>query len=201
MGLTISNRFAEMLGGDITVIRTEMGVGSTFRVSIATGPLEGITMLDDPMSATAVADASGGGRCIFPSNLGGLRILLVEDGPDNQRLISFILKKAGAEVETEENGKLALDAALASRDKGDPFDVILMDMQMPLMDGYEATRQLRAKGYTGTIIALTAHAMSGQRVKCLDAGCDDFASKPIDRVKLVEMIRRRLVPTEAAAHI
>ena len=84
---------------------------------------------------------------------------------NNQRLIAFFLKKAGAEVTIEENGKLALDTMLAARDEGNPFDCILMDIQMPVMDGYEATGRLRQEGYTGPIIALTAHAMAGDREK------------------------------------
>ncbi len=88
-----------------------------------------------------------------------------------------------------DNGKLALDDALVARDRGSPFDVILMDMQMPVMDGYEAAGQLRQAGYTGPIIALTAHAMASDRQKCIDAGCDDYASKPIDRIQLIATIR------------
>ncbi|GAG49203.1 unnamed protein product, partial [marine sediment metagenome] len=123
---------------------------------------------------------------------------LAEDGPDNQRLIAHVLKKAGAEVTVKENGKLAAEAALAARDEGRPFDVILMDMQMPVMDGYQATGLLREKGYTEPIIALTAHTMANDRQKCLDAGCDDYTSKPINRKKLIEMIRRYLNSPVAA---
>ncbi len=189
LGLTISKHFAESLGGDLTVTATEMGVGTTFRATVATGSLDGVKMLDDPMSATAVIDIPTTSPRVQRTDLQGVRILFAEDGPDNQRLISFVLKKAGADVTIEENGKLALDAALAARDAGNPFDVILMDMQMPTMDGYEATGQLRRKDYTGPIIALTAHAMAGDREQCMKAGCDDYATKPIDRAKLIALIK------------
>ena len=87
-----------------------------------------------------------------------------------------------------ENGQVALTSALAADQDGKPFDVILMDMQMPIRDGYSATTELRRKGYRGTVIALTAHAMSEDRDKCLRAGCDDYATKPIDRPRLLNMI-------------
>ncbi len=91
-----------------------------------------------------------------------------------------------------ENGLIAHDKALAAQDEGNPFDVILMDMQMPIMDGYTATGQLRAANYTGPIIALTAHAMTGDNEKCREAGCDEYATKPIDRAKLFATIAQFL---------
>ena len=116
------------------------------------------------------------------------RVLLAEDGPEIQRLIGFLLKKAGANVVVVGNGQLAVEQASVAWEQGQPFDVILMDMQMPVMDGYIATRQLRELGYTGPIIALTAHAMAEDRQRCLDAGCDDYATKPIERQKLLATV-------------
>src|SRR6185369_16249133 len=117
-------------------------------------------------------------------------VLLAEDGDDNRVLIGYYLKEVGLEVVAVENGMLARDRALEAAQKVEPFDLVLMDMQMPEVDGYEATRQLRAAGYHRPIIALTAHAMGGDREKCLAAGCDDFAVKPIEWEKLLTVLRR-----------
>jgi CheY-like chemotaxis protein/HPt (histidine-containing phosphotransfer) domain-containing protein len=116
------------------------------------------------------------------------KVLLAEDGIDNQLLISTHLTRAGARVTVAENGRIANDMAMAALLAGDPFDVILMDMQMPEMDGYAATSELRRKGYKAPIVALTAHAMAGDRERCIGAGCTDYLTKPISRTKLVEAV-------------
>ena len=119
------------------------------------------------------------------------RILLVEDGFDNQRLIAHVLRKAGAEVSVAENGQVAVDLALAATPAGSSFDIILMDIQMPVMDGYEATKRLRCVGCVTPIIALTANSMAGHRQKCLDAGCDDYMTKPFDCALLLQRLMQR----------
>ncbi|MGC4005662.1 MAG: response regulator [Pirellulales bacterium] len=127
------------------------------------------------------------------------RILLAEDGPDNQRLISYVLQRAGAEIVVADNGWIALNVAREAMQRGEPFDCVLMDVQMPVMDGFQATQELRRERYRGPILALTANAMSNDRKLCLDAGCDDYATKPIERRKLLEMIERHVVAARAAS--
>lgn len=102
--------------------------------------------------------------------------------------MAVLLRKAGAKVTVVENGQAAVELALAAKEQGRPFDVILMDIQMPVLDGFGATRHLRAAGYTGAIIALTARAMTDDRQKCLDAGCDDYLSKPLNRKTLIDAV-------------
>ncbi|MGB0716753.1 MAG: response regulator [Phycisphaerae bacterium] len=116
------------------------------------------------------------------------KILYVEDAIDNQRLVTLILTRAGIEVTIAENGQIGVEKALDGEADG-RFDVVLMDMQMPVMDGYEATRRLRETGFTKPIIAITAHAMSGDREKCISVGCDDYITKPVDRKLLIDMIQ------------
>ncbi len=199
LGLTISKRLAQLLGGDVSLVQTSPGKGSRFRITVATGPLDGVGMLTDPHAAAAfVPEEMTLAADSDTEPLAGRRILLAEDGPDNQRLIAHFLRKAGAEVTLAQDGKQALDAALLARRRRAPFDVILMDMQMPVMDGYTATRQLRERDYSGAVIALTAHAMGQDRQKCLAAGCDDHAPKPVKRQELIEVVRRYL-PARAEA--
>jgi PAS domain S-box-containing protein len=186
LGLAISRRLAGMLGGDIHVESTA-GQGSVFRLIVAIGKSTEARS-ETPKAVTPSSKPTSGEPL-------DCRILLAEDGLDNQRLISLVLTKAGAEVTVVEDGKAAVEKALESRAAGaaaDGFDLIVMDMQMPIMDGYQATRILRERGYTAPIIALTAHAMAGDRQKCLDAGCNGYAVKPIDRPELISLIREQV---------
>jgi PAS domain S-box-containing protein len=198
LGLTISKRLASMLGGDLTV-ESEFGRGSTFRLRVVVGTSDGVRMIERPDDEITVEKAVLEESNVGPNKPLNCHILLAEDGVDNQTLISFVLKKAGAKVTIAENGQIAADLALRAHKEGRPFEVILMDIQMPVLDGYGATRLLRERGYSGAIIALTANAMSGDRERCIAAGCDDYAAKPINRVKLVEAIRKQLTSTESPA--
>ncbi|MEK6701909.1 MAG: ATP-binding protein [Planctomycetota bacterium] len=187
LGLSISRQLAEKMGGTLLVDSTP-GQGSTFTFQLPTGPVDHSRLLHSPppSAATEVA-APGPARVMIP-----YRILLAEDGPDNQRLIAFHLRRAGATVEIAENGRIAVERTLAAQLTLTPFDLILMDMQMPELDGYGATSELRAKGLTIPILALTAHAMAEDRLKCLSAGCSDFLTKPIDPKTLVLNCQRWL---------
>jgi signal transduction histidine kinase/ActR/RegA family two-component response regulator len=191
LGLTISRRLAVMLGGDVVVIRSEPGNGTHFRFTLTAGDLEGVHLVPlKKVDRSPLKIASlGQGNPPLPNNgleIQGIRVLLAEDGQDNQRLITFHLKKAGAVVEVVENGRLAVEAIESRHDQ---FDVVLMDMQMPELDGYSATQYLRQQGYLLPIIALTAHAMEGDREKCTAAGCTDYSTKPINKSELLGLIR------------
>ena len=184
LGLAISQRLARMLGGDITVTSVP-GQGSTFRVTVDPGPLSGAKMMTDPAAEAIVTPAN-------PADLTGLRLLLAEDVPANQLMFTMILQRLGATVTAVGDGRAAIDAFHAAADADEPFDLVLMDMQMPGVDGYQATAQLRAAGVQTPIIALTAHARDSDRTACLAIGCSDFLSKPLDPAKLVGTIHKHL---------
>ncbi|MBM4335184.1 MAG: response regulator [Deltaproteobacteria bacterium] len=185
LGLGLSRKLARMLGGDVDV-SSELGLGSRFSLRVPCGDLASVRVLP----AASVGEFAVLERApVAPTTtrLSG-RVLLVEDGPDNQRLISAILRRAGLEVELASDGAAGCELALHSLACGDSYDVILMDMQMPVLDGYAAVKRLRSAGYRGAILALTAHAMSGDRERCLAIGCDDYASKPIRREALLQQL-------------
>ncbi len=174
------------LGGDITV-QSELGTGSCFSLTIDVGDLSGTEMLASPPSG-----GSGGSQQATSAvraaneniNLSGVRILLAEDGLVNQKLIAALLTQAGADsVDLAENGSIAIRKTEAC-----DYDVILMDMQMPVLDGYAAAHILRESGNRTPIIALTAHAMKGDREQCLQAGCTDYVTKPIDAEELIHSV-------------
>lgn len=186
LGLAISYHIATMLGGSLTVT-SEAGHGSVFSLIVPTGELTDIAMIENPAELSLEFPETG-----VPSAteaLTGAKILLAEDGIDNRELIQMVLQQSGAEVEVAENGRIALEKACSRS-----FDLILMDMNMPEMDGYEATSELRARGYSQPIIALTANAMVGDRERCRAAGCDQYLAKPIDRNALIQMIAQFVNP-------
>jgi len=188
LGLAISKRLAEMLGGDIQV-KSRPGSGSTFTVTVDPGPLRSMPMLEAPPVGTGAEEETADSEGV--RTLRG-RVLLAEDGHDIQRLITVVLGKMGLEVDLAENGRVACRMAEASMAEGKPYNLILMDIQMPELDGYQATQRLRRCGWKGPVVALTAHAMTGDRQKCLEAGCDDYLAKPMTPEALRRTVARYL---------
>jgi len=180
LGLAISRHLAELLGGEVSATSTP-GQGSTFTLIVPTGELRNARMLAAPGEVAWQTGAPTGSEP--GKELAGIRILLAEDGPDNREMIRLMLRQSGASVETVENGRQAVERAMEQ-----PFDVILMDTNMPEMDGDEAVRLLRGNGYHRPIIALTANAMPSDVQKSLAAGCDAHLTKPIVRQQLVSTI-------------
>ena len=182
LGLSISLKIVEALGGNLTAEST-IGHGSVFTGVIE--PALGDTSLkmishEDFKQAKNTGPAK---QRDTELKLPPGHVLIVDDGDANRRLISLILSRAGCHVEQATNGKEGIEVAGSSR-----FDLILMDMQMPVMDGYTATRLLRDDGFKQPIIALTANAMQGDEEKCLAAGCSGFLTKPVDMDKLLETV-------------
>lgn len=182
LGLTITKQLSKMLGGDLT-LSSEEGKGSVFTLTIPVGlELKDQTPLDRDNMKENFDQKLNFNEINFEG-----RILVAEDSKANQILIKSLLKKIGLEVELVEDGKKATQKA-----ESEDFDLIFMDMQMPNMNGYQATEYLRKKGYKLPVIALTAHVMKGDDNKCINAGCNDYLPKPINRVKLVNILRKYL---------
>jgi PAS domain S-box-containing protein len=185
LGLTISKRLARMLGGDIEV-ESELGVGSQFTFTMSAEVLDPIAVKSTTMSPSQVQPIP----ITVSTPTITARILVAEDGVDNQRLIKRTLERAGATVTIVENGRELLDQfKLGNSDPNNaPFDLVLTDVQMPELDGLEAIRRLREAGFRGPIVAITAHARSEDRQRCIDAGSDAYVSKPINRQGLIQTI-------------
>jgi PAS domain S-box-containing protein len=183
LGLSISRRLAALLGGDVSVVSSTPGLGTRFAIQL---PLR--TVADTAFVDRLAATAPGMAEAPPPNALDGVRLLLAEDGEDNQRLLRVLLEAAGADVTVVANGVQALDAVEWSAEAGAPFDILVTDMQMPEMDGYTLASTLRTRGESLPIVALTAHAMAEDRQRCLDAGCSDYAVKPVNRRALIAMV-------------
>lgn len=187
LGLSISQRVAQRLDGALSV-NSSPGKGSTFTVRVKTGPIEFFMPAEFERSAEFVTASVTATEDVAELRA---RILVVDDGDINRKLVRLALQKKGADVAVADDGLAGLEAAL----EGD-FDLVIMDMQMPVMDGYTATRKLRHAGYVKPIIALTANAMRGDMGKCMAAGCTGYLSKPVDPGELVSVVDKTLAGVE-----
>ena len=185
LGLVICRRLAHMFGGEVSA-RSEPGVGSTFIVEIDCQHKPDVKfVMPIPLAHTPTPPTHS------DIQLSG-NVLVTDDRRDIRFLVTRLIEAAGIETFTADNGRDAVEI-VRSQMQGDPaiakpLDAILMDMQMPEMDGYEATRQIRALGFKGPIIALTANAMEGDRARCVAAGCNDYLTKPIDGPELLSLL-------------
>jgi two-component system, sensor histidine kinase len=191
LGLAISRSLARAMGGDLCVC-SRLGVGSTFTLTILAHDASSISeaspgeLLSLPAHASTVPPAP-------PLDWSTRRILVAEDTRANQFLIRRMLEPTRVALKFVDNGQRAVEEVLRAASDGEPYDLVLMDMQMPVLSGYDATRALRAAGVTLPVVALTAAAMRGDRERCLEAGCNGYLSKPIAREALLNAITRAIL--------
>jgi signal transduction histidine kinase len=181
LGLTLSRNFANAMGGNVVVEESAPNDGCRFTITFQSGNIEAIEMLESLDAKKDPQAAKKNTRSVM--DLTGVKVLFVDDSEDNQELVAHFLTSAGAGVDLASNGREGVDQALA----GD-HHVILMDVQMPILDGYLATSELRRRGFKAPIIALTAHAMKEERQRCIQVGCDDYLTKPLNHITLIECV-------------
>ena len=187
LGLAIAKKLVHLLGGEIC-LKSKIGQGSTFSIIIPAGldvNTQPVFNKNDQLKRIRKEKSVSKGAMLSG------KVLVAEDTPTNQTLIKLLLAKLGLQSAIAEDGKQAVEMALK-----EDFDMVLMDIQMPHMNGYDATKRLRQAGFIKPIIAVTAHAMRGDKEKCLAAGCDDYISKPINRKQLVDVLRTYLKPQD-----
>lgn len=192
LGLAISKRLTEALGGDI-VVSSVVGEGSTFEFCVDCGDIADVALIDDRTAAATMVTTLRAGAETLGLRFMPARVLVTDDTPANRQLVGLVLRKAGLEVDEAENGAQAIE-----RVNTEHYDLMLMDMQMPVMDGFTATRKLREAGVEIPIFALTANVMQADRDRCEQAGCTGFLTKPIDIDKLLQSLAEILPLDESA---
>lgn len=189
LGLAITRHLARLLSGDVEV-QSQFGTGSTFTVTLPVAVPDDAQIVREGVAEANAAASELEAASIVP----GTRVLIADDNEDNRQIFRLVLEDAGAVINTVENGQEALDELESAQRKGNPYAMVLMDMNMPVLDGYEATRMYRKQGGQLPVVALTAFSMATDRDKCISAGCDGYLTKPIRPDVLIRDVARRTKP-------